>query len=128
MKGLDLIMRSDTASRVCKTSEAAVVGGTHAMVHNLRQLQIISRYFSVFVKRRPLCFFQLTCVSSSVSFRALLSPYLTSLPFEAYGPFHQMIQHGKPMALPIAQLVVQLRFCYVLLRNLKTVISAECVM
>uniref|UniRef100_F1KRU5 Arf-GAP with SH3 domain, ANK repeat and PH domain-containing protein 1 n=1 Tax=Ascaris suum TaxID=6253 RepID=F1KRU5_ASCSU len=43
------------------------------------------------------------------AYRALLSPYLTSLPFEAYGPFHQMIQHGKPMALPIAQLVVQLR-------------------
>uniref|UniRef100_A0A183V977 Arf-GAP with coiled-coil, ANK repeat and PH domain-containing protein 2 n=1 Tax=Toxocara canis TaxID=6265 RepID=A0A183V977_TOXCA len=43
------------------------------------------------------------------AYRALLSPYLTALPFESYGPFHQMIQNGKPMALPIAQLVVQLR-------------------
>uniref|UniRef100_A0A914ZD14 Uncharacterized protein n=1 Tax=Parascaris univalens TaxID=6257 RepID=A0A914ZD14_PARUN len=57
------------------------------------------------------------------AYRALLSPYLTSLPFEAYGPFHQMIQHGKPMALPIAQLVVQLR---IELPGLEAMLS-ECV-
>lgn len=43
------------------------------------------------------------------AYRALLSPHLTPLPFEAHGPFYQMIRNGGSMALPIAQLVIQLR-------------------
>ncbi|VDK17663.1 unnamed protein product, partial [Anisakis simplex] len=43
------------------------------------------------------------------AYRALLSPSLTSLPFEVNGPFQTLIQKTKAMSLVIAQLVVQLR-------------------